>query len=71
MNINFQYQERLIDFVSLDVCHDEKKMLNLLLSILKFYEITKKLMTITIDNAFNNRILKQLLNLTMIEMSIS
>ena len=71
MNINFQYQERLIDFVSLNVCHDEKEMLDLLLSILKFYEITKKLMTITTDNAFNNRIFKQLLNLTMIEMNIN
>ena len=71
MNINFQYQERLIDFVSLNVCHDEKEMLDFLLPILKFYEITKKLMTITTDNAFNNRTLKQLLNLTMTEMSIS
>ena len=71
MNINFQYQKKFIDFVSLNVCHDEKKMLNFLLSILKFYEITKKLMTITIDNAFNNRIFKQLLNLTMIEININ
>ena len=46
-------------------------MLNFLLLLLKFYEITKKLMTITIDNAFNNRIFKQLLNLTMIEMNIN
>ena len=40
------------------------------MSILKFYKMTKKLLTITIDNAFNNRILKKLLNLTMIEMNI-
>ena len=71
MNFNFQYQKRFIDFVSLNVRHEKQKMLNFLLSIFEFYKITNKLLTILIDNAFNNVILKNLLNKTIKKINIT
>ena len=61
----FQYQEKLIEFQSLNIDHDDRTYNQHFLQLCKYYNIKKKLLRIVIDNASNNDIMKEKLEKTL------
>ena len=61
----FKYQEKLIEFQSLDVDHDDRTYNQHFLQLCKFYDIKKKLFEIVINNVNNNEIMKEKLEKTL------
>ena len=55
----FQYQEKLIEFQSLNINHDDWAYNQHFLQLCEYYDIKKKLLKVVIDNASNNDIMKK------------
>ena len=55
----FQYQEKLIEFQSLNIDHDDQIYNQHFLQLCEYYDIKKKLLKVVIDNASNNDIMKK------------
>ena len=71
INDDFQHHEHLIEFVLLNVDHSSKNLLHELCKLLTFYNIKEKLFEVVTDNASNNDIMTEKLNLVMNRRDIS
>jgi hypothetical protein len=59
VDCEFRFRKILITFKSLSEQHTKKKLTETIMNILQNYKFTRRLMTITVDNAFNNVTLRK------------
>jgi hypothetical protein len=71
VDCEFRFRKILITFKSFSKQHTKKKLTKTIMNILQDYKFTRKLMTIIVDNAFNNATLRKHLFEKLTKMNVN